>query len=160
MSYNHRNTRGTRHVHIYMYISMRKQPWGHAKQRSAAYVSALPRPGWPSRLVPWLGQVVGVWNLISQPSNPTVVPQYRPLKPPRRPGGHSGHAVRDGVTSAKTFVQHNSPTPWRYVSRLHRRTHWGPLSAFVKSAHVTPRRWRVVLHKSRAVVRGLSLIHI
>ena len=38
-----------------------------------------------------------------------------------------------------TCVYHYSPTPWSYASRLHRRTQGTPVSAPVKSAHVTPR---------------------
>ena len=47
-----------------------------------------------------------------------------------------------------TCVHHYSSTPWSYVIRLHRRTQGTPVSAPVKSARVTPRRWRVVVDAS------------
>ena len=44
-----------------------EHPYASMEHGHGAYVCTLPRPGRPSRLVPWPGEVVGVWNLMSQP---------------------------------------------------------------------------------------------
>ena len=44
-----------------------EHPYASTGYGRGAYVCALPRPGRPSRLVPWLGEIVCVWNLMSQP---------------------------------------------------------------------------------------------
>ena len=44
-----------------------ERPYASTEHGRGAYVCTLPRPGRPSRLVSWPGEVVGVWNLMSQP---------------------------------------------------------------------------------------------
>ena len=67
MSYSRRDAQDKEITFKFAADATAEHPYASTGHGRGAYVCALPRPGRPSRLVPWPGEVVGVWNSMAQP---------------------------------------------------------------------------------------------
>ena len=67
MSYSRRDAQDKAITLKFAADATAEHPYASTGHVRGAYVCALPRPGRPSRLVPWPGKVVGVWDVMAQP---------------------------------------------------------------------------------------------